>query len=113
MNSEKESLTLEEKFILIESGKRFCIYTLFIGILRKIINMIFCKSTLALGIFLLFVSLHDEKGNFNNTRVLYFVIFLIVFVFYECLVFLLKNKTTVNFNTNAGITLSKNKQESK
>jgi len=109
MDSEKETLSLEERFVLVESGKRFCVSTFFVGLLKKLVNMFICKATLALVAFLYFVPLRNTGGDIDNTRVWCLVIFLVVFIFYECLVFILKNKTTVSFNASAGLTLSKNK----
>lgn len=90
---------------LVEKGHLFCRHTFLVGIIRKIVNIIFCKAT---AVFALITAIMFEKDLFYDfTHWIGFLVFAGVFLFYECLVFLLKNKTNININANAGLNINK------
>ena len=103
-----EALNIEEKYFLVESGKIFSIITLITGICKKLINIIFCKCTWVFTLVTIIMINNDlfkNLAHFNG-----YLILAGVFIFYEGLVFLLKNKTNVNINGSFGFSKNINKQ---
>jgi len=101
-NEEVNELTIEQKKYLIDQGNIFCLTTFLTGILKRTILMIFCKATLAIALFIIF------KDTFKCTedRII-FAILLAVFIFYEAIEHVIKYKTSINVNANAGFNLNK------
>jgi len=102
-----KQLTPEKKLELIEAGKIFCLATLLTGITKKTVNAIFCKATLVFAIVTIIMFIYDLFGNVTHFD--RYLILSTVFVFYECIVFVLKNKTNLNINGNVGFSKNINK----
>jgi len=100
-------LTPEEKAALIEAGKIFCLTTLLTGIIKKLVNAFFCKATLVFGITTTIMIIKDLFP--SNVHFTGYIIMACIFIFYESIVFLLKNKTNLNLNGNFGLTKNINK----
>jgi len=108
MNKDEiEKLTPEQKLELVEHGKLFCVITLFTGIVKKTVNAIFCKATLVFAIVTIIMFAYDLFS--STTHFDRYLILAGVFVFYECIVYLLKNKTNINFSGSGSVSKNINK----
>jgi len=112
-NDEVKDCTLEEKVDLIRHGNRFCWSTFWVGIVKKIQNIVFSREFLVYVIYT--VAMWKNDSFTDKTGLIVYTIVACVFILAESLKILIAERTTMQINTElkAGASVNKSIQESK